>query len=147
MKKKILTIILGLFVFGSLGFCRGHWSKSPEEKAKWVVKKISSELDLSEAQKVELEKMKAEYLQKRKDFGFGIDAALRTELIIQIKSNKLDEPKLNKMVADKIKRQELMILFFKNKFIEFHNILTPEQKNTLSQKTEKFMKKFANEIE
>lgn len=147
MKKIIIRIIFGLFIIGSLGYCRGHWSKSPEDKAKWVVKKISSELDLTDTQKAELEKMKVEYLQKRKDFGFGIDATMRTELISQIKSEKLDEPKLNKMVADKIKRQELMIQFFKNKFVEFHNLLTSEQKITLAEKTEKFMKKFANEIE
>jgi Spy/CpxP family protein refolding chaperone len=144
--KKIFKLAAILLVMVGLSAC-GHWHKSPEDKANWVVKKISSELDLTDTQKAELEKMKKEYLQKRKDLNIGITQDQKNEIVTQIKSAKIDEPKMDKMFEERAKSRQLLMQFLNKKFYEFHAILTPEQRKKLAERVEKLMKKFHHEIE
>lgn len=136
MKKNIILIILisgiGLLTFG----CDG----SPEKISEKIIKKVSTKLDLNDAQLQKLEKVKiavlAEYKNKKQD---------RTEYK-EIFKNMLMEDRLNK---DSIKaildeKSDKFDLKFEKIFPliqEFHLTLSSEQKQKLVGLAEKIQKK------
>ncbi|MDX1960419.1 MAG: Spy/CpxP family protein refolding chaperone [Leptospiraceae bacterium] len=140
-----LTKLISILSITNLIAC-GGWHKSPEDKAKWIVKKISSELDLTDKQKSSLEKMKEEYLAKRKELKFGMSKETQAEILAQVKSSKPDEKKLDSIFDEEKKKREQMFTFLQKKFYEFHSTLTQEQKNTLAEKMEKIFKRHFHEF-
>jgi Spy/CpxP family protein refolding chaperone len=135
MKIKKILVFLGvaslLAVFAS---CRHH---NPEERAKWIIKKLSSELDLDSNQKQALEKIKNEFFEKRKNQ----KKPDRNELLSLIKSEKIDEVKVKKLVEEREANHKEMKDFFMKKAIEFHSTLKSDQKDKLANLVEKFMSK------
>ena len=65
MKYLIKITSLSLIALLAIINCRHH---SMEQRAEWIVKKVSSELDLDDKQKTELQRIKKEILDKRKGF-------------------------------------------------------------------------------
>jgi len=135
----ILLLILGLIVAG----CSKHrfHKKSPEEKAEWITDKISSELDLNDSQKVKLNEIKADVLIKYKEHG-DFKSDIWNELNSQLKSERINEQSLNDTFSSKEKQFSEMRALLVNKFAEFYAILTPEQRNQLSEKIEKVHNKW-----
>ena len=130
----IVVIVLGLLVAG----CSKHrfYNKSPQEKAEWVAKKISSELDLDDSQRAKLDEIKTEVLAKQQSFS-GIKSELWDEVHKQITSGAVDEQKLNNLFAGKETQFTEMRTFAISKFAEFHAILTTEQRAELAEKMNK----------
>ena len=144
MKKFLILALVFGSVFGLLN-C-GGWHKSPEKRAEWVVKKISSELDLNDSQKKELERMKGEYLAKRKELKMEISETDITDFQAIVKKDKLDDAKFDKMIDEKFSKRNEMRKFLQKKFSEFHAILDAKQKEKLSEKLGKMMRKHHHEI-
>lgn len=129
MNRKLLVLLAALvpFFFTSCG-C---WHRTPEARAAWVVKRISSKLDLNKEQKAKLESIKDEILAKRKTWqSQGLSA--RNELLAQIRSDKIDQAKVRDIVGESAQKKE-MREFFIAKFAEFHAVLTPAQRAKLAE--------------
>ncbi|MCB1142397.1 MAG: Spy/CpxP family protein refolding chaperone [Leptospiraceae bacterium] len=144
MKKILFTILTLGFAF-SLFNCHSWKHKSPEERAEYISKKVKSHLDLDESQIKVVDKIKAEWLAKHKELKF--DPADKDEFLKLVKSEKLDEAKLDALDAKMTNRKTEMHKFFLVKFKEFHAILKPEQKEKLAKHMEKMMKRFGHGIE
>lgn len=136
----VLTILLTAAFMAGCSRYQFH-SKSPENKAEWIVKKISSELDLDDNQKAKLDKIKSEILAKHQNFG-GMKSEIWNEVLSQVKTEKIDEEKLNALLTDKETQFREMHTFMVSKFVEFHAILTPEQRIELAEKMTKFKEKY-----
>lgn len=144
-KKKIISIsILTVLTLGIITTgCKHrscHFSKSPEEKIEFFVEHISDELDLTESQEVKVKSL-AEEVHKKIENQKSSTHEIYTVLLEEIKSNTVDKEKLNSIVDNKLNKFSEMKPFFIDKFAEFHNILTPEQRVELAEKMEKLHKR------
>ena len=143
IKPIIITAIL-LLVFGLImAGCSKHrfHKKSPEEKAEWITDKISGELDLNDKQIVKLNEIKSDVLIKYKENG-DFKSDIWQELNNQLKSESVNEQSMNEAFSLKEKQFSEMRALLINKFAEFYAVLTPEQRNQLSEKMDKFHKRW-----
>ncbi len=107
----------------------------------WVSEKLTSKLDLDEAQQTKLQSIKTELVAKHKELKPKRDAWM-TEVISQIRKDTVDVKSLEKVSAEQDVRHIEMRKFFQAKMIEFHAVLKPEQREKLAELVEKFSKKF-----
>lgn len=145
MKKKILITSFVSIITGSLIFavgCRHHAMYcSADKKAEWVVKKISSELDLNEVQQQKLEQIKKELLE-RSDELHGIKQEISESVAEQVRSEKFDEDKMNALIADKETKMKEMREFLVSKLSEFHAVLNPQQRQKLADRILEFHEEY-----
>lgn len=124
--------------------CRPWKHKSPEERAEWMVKRISKELDLNEAQKQTLNRIKDEFIAKHKADRPQMEAqfAALTELV---RADTVDQVKLKDLRKKHQTHRESMENFFVDKAIEFHRVLTNEQRARAAELMRKYFHRFAGE--
>ena len=119
----------------SLGACRRHcghgFGQLNEKHLTYMSKKLASKLDLDDAQKAKLETIKTELAAKlggmktmRKD--------VQLELVSQLKADKFDDQKVNKLFESKEKDWVETRKFMTAKMAEFHALLKPEQRKKLA---------------
>lgn len=127
-------LVLGLLAGG----CRHY--RSPEKRAEFVAKKITSELDLNDSQKKELYRIKDEILSKRKELKLQ-GPRIPSEVLAEFRQPTLDEKKINKSFELEMNKMSEMRTFMTKKAVEFHTILTPEQRNKLVDLITEFQQK------
>ncbi|TGK33772.1 hypothetical protein EHQ12_09805 [Leptospira gomenensis] len=132
--------VSGLILIAAALFAVGCRHYSPEKRAEWVVKKITSELDLNDSQKKELYRIKDEVLAKRKDLKLH-GPRIPAEVLAEFRQPALDEKKINKQFETEMNKMTEMRTFMTKKAIEFHTILTPEQRNKLVDLITEFQQK------
>ena len=138
----IIGVIAGVIGLGIVG-CRHGFShnRSPEKKAEYIVAKISSKLDLDENQKTRLNKIKDEILEEAKPHRESKEE-FRREAMELLRSDKITEEGVEKLVAKKEAAYKEMKPFIIKKIVEFHSILNTDQKNKLADKMEEFHRKY-----
>jgi Spy/CpxP family protein refolding chaperone len=114
--------------------------RTPEQRAEYFVQHMAKELKLDDAQKAKLEKVKDEFLAKRPEM-----ARMREETVKQanelMRSPEIDKAKLSALVDKNQSQAAEMIRFIGDKFVEIHDMLTPEQREKLVTMVEKHMEK------
>lgn len=137
----ILAVTAGaLFLAGCNRHCGWH-SKSPEEKAEKVTKRIASELDLNEAQRAKLDAIKDDILAHKADFG-SLREGFRGEMLGQIRAESVDAAKLNGDLEQREAKAKELRAFMVAKFAEFHAILEPAQRERLASRIESHWKEY-----
>ncbi|TGN19682.1 Spy/CpxP family protein refolding chaperone [Leptospira idonii] len=136
--RPVLILFVAVMGFVFASNCRGH--KSFEKRVEWVAGKLTSKLDLDDAQKAKLESIKAELIAKHKEVRPKHDGWI-TEVTAQIKNDKIDTKALDKMSAERDSHHTEMRKFFQQKLVEFHAVLKPEQRTKLAELIEKFASK------
>lgn len=130
----ILAIIgLGVGLGSLVSGCR---HRSPEQRAEWVVKKISNELDLTDAQKPKLQAVadfivterKAQEAQREETFTFAM---------AQVRGERLDKTEIERRVNRKLDEMKQKAPRLVDLVSEFHASLTPEQREKAASKLEK----------
>jgi periplasmic protein CpxP/Spy len=136
--SAVLVLFSGLFFSGCsrMHFCH----QSPEKRADYFVKMITKELDLNDEQKAKLNKIKNEVLAKFKE-AKAENADAHSKAIALIRQEKLDAATLDKFISEKEDKFKKIKPFVIEKIIEFHSMLTPEQRVKLAEKMEKIHKK------
>ncbi|MDZ4726330.1 MAG: Spy/CpxP family protein refolding chaperone [Leptospira sp.] len=137
--KLVFFILVSVAAFVFASNCRGHHNF--EKRMEWVSEKLTSKLDLDEAQQTKLQSIKTELVAKHKELKPKRDAWM-TEVISQIRKDTVDVKSLEKVSAEQDVRHIEMRKFFQAKMIEFHAVLKPEQREKLAELVEKFSKKF-----
>ncbi len=129
-----LTVLLALVVSG----CCYH--RTPEQKAEHVVQHLVSTLKLDAAQTAKLETMKDEFLARRRDM-----LKMREESFKDVKemmlSPQVDQARLNARREKVQAHTNDMLGFVSAKFVEFHDMLTPDQRSRLVEEMEKHAQK------
>jgi Spy/CpxP family protein refolding chaperone len=148
-KKKIIIggsilTILALGLITTSCKHRGcHFSHSPEDKIEFFVEHISDELDLTDAQEAKFKNL-AEEVHSKMESQKSTTHEIYTTLLGEIKNNSVDKEKLNSVIDNKMNNFNEMKPFFIDKFAEFHNILTQEQRGELAEKMEKLHKRMGH---
>jgi len=130
----ITLMLASIFVYVGCGY------HTPEKRVDRIVKRITKELDLNEAQQKKLEESKIEFLAKGREMREA-HQNMRKELHEQLSGDKVDQQLLLKIYAEnKLKMDEIVFLFTK-RLAEFHSTLSPEQKTKLLAKLDDLEKK------
>jgi Spy/CpxP family protein refolding chaperone len=128
-----LTLLLALSALVVTGCYR-----TPEQRAEHFVQHMAKELKLNDTQKAKLEKIKDEFLARRPEM-----ARMREETVKEanelMRSPEIDKAKLDALTAKNQAQSDDMIRFVGEKFVEIHDMLTPEQRDQLVTMIEKHM--------
>ncbi len=135
--RSIITVAAILVTFSMIAIGCGNrhcFHRSPEKKAQWVVNRIAGKLDMTDSQEKKLEKIKDEVLAKMEKHKTE-HQSMHDEALQLVKKEKLTKADLEKLFAQREQRyRELLKPFIIEKMLDFHAILTPEQKNQLAEK-------------
>ena len=142
MLKRVMPVaVVGFLVLSGilLGGCirKRIICSTPEQRAEFIVNRISSTLDLSKEQVEKLNKIKDEILARIKSRPNDREA-FHNELIGLVKSDKLDKNMVENFIGKREERMKELKPFLIDKLVEFHNMLTPEQRNRIVEKLDKF---------
>ncbi len=132
-----ITVAVAALVATGCGSCR----PGPEKRADWAVKKISSKLDLTKEQRAQLDGIKVEVLAKFKEEK-AAHKTIGTEAIALVKSVKLDEAAVNRLLDTREAAMKRLRPFIVDKIVEFHGMLTPEQRAKLASLMEEHRSRF-----
>ena len=140
MKRKYLLSIIGLFLLLLTLVTVSCYHKTPEQRADHVTKHLISTLDLDTAQTAKLEKMKEEFLAKRSAMRKAREESI-SDLKEMMLSPQIDKARLNAHLEKIQTLANDMIRFMYAKFVELHDMLTPEQRTKLMAEIEKYAKR------
>ncbi len=116
----------------------GCYRHTPEQRAEYVVKRMSSELGLNDTQKAQLEKIKNEFLARRPEMIKSREETVK-EANELMRSTEIDKARLNALVEKNKAEANDMISFVSAKFTEIHDMLTPGQREKLTKDIEEHM--------
>src|SRR5581483_107689 len=126
MRYVLKTVVLGLaLVIGLSATACQH--KTPEQRAEWMAKKITRELNLNDEQKTKLEAVKQEFLSVRSQMQ-GQHDAMFTEGLAQVRSERIEEAKMLQLFQQHQEQVTQLAPSVLSKIAEFHASLTPEQR-------------------
>lgn len=143
MKKKRILIAGSVFIAlallmaacGHSRFAAFHGA-SPEKRVEWVKTHIADELNLDAAQKEKLDAMAADLLERRKEMAPEREKG-RLELAELVRGETLNRADLERLVDKKRASIEETIDRVMDHAVDFHRMLTPEQRTLLAAKIEK----------
>lgn len=138
MWKRGYAVVLALAVAAALVFTGCY--RTPEQRAEHIVKRIASELDLNDAQKAHLDRIKDEFLARRPEMAKQREETVK-EANALMRSPEIDKAKLNDLTVKNQAQAGDMVGFISAKFAEIHDILTPEQREKLVSHIEKHEKR------
>jgi hypothetical protein len=120
-----------------LSGCHGHHGRhgSPEDKAEWITRRLAKELDLTEAQKSRLDKVKGDVLARKDDFR-ALHAGFHQDVLSQLRAGSVDEAGLNRSLEEREAKVREMRTFLVSEFAEFHGILDAGQREKLAARLE-----------
>jgi Spy/CpxP family protein refolding chaperone len=136
--------ILGLLaIFILSGGCSTWHSQPMEKKATKIANRISKKLDLTESQKAELNQIKDEIVGKIKSKeNVEKRKELRTAFFEMFKGDSMTKENLKDLYQKKEGEDKEMREFLMDKLVQFHKMLTPEQRTKVEEWMEKFARKF-----
>ena len=136
----ILGLLAILILFSG---CSGWRSQPIEKKATKIANRISKELDLTESQKAELNQIKDDIVGKIKSKeNVAQRKELRTAFFEMFRGDSLTKEKLMDLYQKKEAGEKEMREFLMDKLVQFHKMLTPEQRTKFVEWMGKFAKKF-----
>ncbi len=143
MKNKRILIAVIVFVtlalvLAACGHSRfaGYHGTTPEKRVEWVKKHISDELNLNAAQNEKLDAIAADLMERREKMAPEREKG-RLELAGLVRAEKLSRADLKRLVDKKRVHIEEVIDVVMEHAVEFHQMLTPEQRILLAEKIEK----------
>ena len=114
--------------------------KTPQQKADYVVKKVSSRLDLNEAQELKLEKIKVKALAIH-----ARNKSTKEEMFGKVKgmilSDKLDEGEVKDLMSQRRQLIDEVVPEVLPDIIDFHASLNAEQKKDVVKFMDKIKKR------
>lgn len=141
---RVLVVVATLASVAAVTNCRPWKHKSPEERAEWMAKRITKELDLNDSQKQVLNKIKDEIVAKHKAEKGNHEIQLQ-EMTTLLRADTIDNARLTALRKRHQAHRESMEAMFVEKTLELHKVLTPEQRNKAADLMEKHMKKFSGD--
>lgn len=138
----IASVAMMVALTGIFAGCGRHCFRhaTPERRADHAVKMISRELDLNEAQRAKLGEIKTQVLAKFREMK-AENAGMHQEVLAMLKSPSLSRDQLNRIAEKHEEGMRRLKPFIIDRIVEFHGMLTPEQKNKLAELAEKFHKR------
>ena len=106
-----------------------------------LIGRISEKLDLSEAQKQQLEKIRNDIHQKMENGKQDRESDFEA-FANEFRNSSIDKNKLIEIAEKREKEREEMRSFMLDKLVEFHSLLTPEQRSKAMDEMKNMKDKF-----
>jgi len=139
MKKRSVVMITAAVVSASAiaftGCSRCGHDASPEKRVEKGTKHISWMLNFDKAQDVKLDALKKDVLTRIKEEKPNRTASHK-EAIELVKKDTLDRAAVLKFIDKQIERLNSNKTFIADKIVEFHSILTSDQKKKIAERME-----------
>jgi len=132
-KRKMLFVFLWIILAIITLGCQ----RTPEQRAQAIANHIVEKLELNDAQKKQLNSIREEFVAKSPAMRTSREETFN-ELVALIKSPKIDKDKVNTLVDRNRQQADECISFFAAKFVEFHDLLTPEQRDKAAREMEEW---------
>ncbi len=127
-KVKIIVTLVAVAVFASaIGGVVWAKKKFRDGPHGFMIGMIVDKLNLTETQKTQVEKIKDEIKTKMESKKGNRDDMME-ELANEFTKDNLDKNKLKELDQQRIQNEQEMKDFMLDKLVEFHNLLTPEQR-------------------
>lgn len=143
-RYKRLFAIIALLSLTGMNACRPWKHRSPDERVASMVERISKALNLDASQKQILERMKAEFIAKHKADRPQMEAQFAA-LSDLVRSDTIDQAKLKTLRKKHQAHRESLENFFVEKAIEFHKVLTREQRSKSADMIMEHFRRYAGE--
>lgn len=141
--KLIMSVAVIIFIVIAIkGIAMGrHFHKFHDGPHGFIMEQIIGKLNLDENQKAQVEKIREQIKEKmeanKPDRKNDLD-----ELENEFKKDNLDKNTLKQIFENKDQNREEMKDFMLDKLIEFHKILTPEQRTKAAELMKEMREKF-----
>ncbi|MEO8664426.1 MAG: Spy/CpxP family protein refolding chaperone [Ignavibacteria bacterium] len=140
-KKFIIPLIVIALVLSSICGIVYAKKKFRDGPHGFMIEMLTKDLNLTENQKAQVERLKGEIKEKmeanKPDRTNDMD-----DLAIEFKKDQLDKNKLMELANKKDQNKEEMKEFMMDKLVEFHSILTPEQRSKVVENMKSMKDKF-----
>lgn len=141
--KIVLSVVIFLFTVlavKGIAFAR-HIHKFADGPGAFLIDRISETLDLSSDQKAKVEKIKDQIKEKMESKKSERENKF-DEFADEFKKDNIDRNKLLELGQKKEQEMKEMKEFMLDKIIEFHSILTPQQRNKAVEEMKNMKEKF-----
>jgi len=146
--KVFLTIVIILFAIlaiKGIAFAR-HIHKFADNPHRFIMEMISENLNLNQNQKAQVDRIH-DQIKERMESKKPDREAMFEQFANEFKKDNLDVNKLKEFSQKKDQDMESMKDFMMEKMVEFHNILTPEQRNKAVENIKEMKMKFHDKME
>lgn len=143
--KFIIPLIIFAFLFTAVCGIVSAQKKFRDGPEGFIFGRLTENLNLNENQKAQLEQIRAQIREKMESKKTDRDGMM-DEFANEFKKDNLDKSKLLELSKKKEQDKEEMKSFMMDKIIEFHNILTPEQRNKAVENMKEMKNKFHNKF-
>jgi len=146
--KVILSIVIVIFtVIAIKGIAVGrHFHKFADGPHGFIIEKISENLNLTPDQKAQVERISGQ-IKEKMDLKKQTREGMLDEFANEFKKDNIDRNKLKELSGKKDQEMEEMKQFMMDKIIEFHDILTPEQRDKAMVSMKEMKDKFHDKME
>ncbi len=149
-KRKVLfSLAVFLFLtasFAGVSFAKRIYNIKTEGPIGMIIDKITDDINLSESQKLKIAALKSDIKLKMDSKKSGRKEKFES-FINEFKKDNLDKAALENMYKQNESEKNEMKEFAENKIIEFHSILTSEQRHQAADKLMKLKEKFHDKME
>ncbi|MGD9006813.1 MAG: Spy/CpxP family protein refolding chaperone [Desulfobacteraceae bacterium] len=133
--KKVVIITVSIVCVALIGLAiagagPGRWHRTPEEKVEFLKSKISEKLELTDNQKVTLNRIGEEILAEHDQLK-GRHEAFKTDFMETLKNEAVTPEELIELFERKKPVIDDLMQMAAEHIAEFHSVLTPEQRATL----------------
>lgn len=142
-KKFIISLIAVVIIFTSVFGIVYAKKKFKDGPHGFIIEMLTEDLNLSENQKAQVERLKGEVKEKMESNKPHMESGLE-ELAVEFKKDQLDKNKLKELSNKREQNKEDMKEFMMEKLSEFHSILTPDQRSKVVDNMKNMKDKFHN---
>ena len=139
MKKMTLIItIVSVVLVGLIALalgCRSSIAHSGHHNKAYVLEKVTRELDLDEEQQARLDGLFTRLRDAHAE-GQEFRNTLHADFLTAVNEEQLDRVELDRLYAEAKQRVDSFYDVFAAELVEFHGMLTPEQRGKLIEKIE-----------
>ena len=137
--KGSVAMVISVLIFANSAMAlsphsrHGFFNRNSEKKAEKMVEHLSDELDLDSVQISNLNLIKDEITAKQKELKVDKQQLFET-MMAEIDKEKFDVSKFQVMVDNHAAKTKLETAFFAKKLVEFHQMLSPVQREAAVEK-------------
>lgn len=140
LKLSIPIIIAGILITGIYGIVSAQ-KKFMDGPHGFIIDQLLKDLNLSESQKTQVEKIK-EQIHERMEMKKQDTENSMDEFADEFRKDNIDKDKLIELGNKRSRDEKEMKEFMLNKLIEFHDLLTPEQRSKAADNLKRMKEKF-----
>ena len=135
-----VIILIAVLAVKGIAFAK-HIHKFADGPGAFIIDRIAETLDLSSDQKAKVEKIK-DQIKEKMESKKSVRENKMEEFADEFRKDNIDRNKLLELGQKKEQEMKEMKEFMLDKIIEFHSILTPEQRNKAVDEMKNMKEKF-----